>query len=142
MYLCPQDFPDGRFKLDGVVVVHCHDMRSADILFCIRVLRGHLRTDTETCCRKPRCKRDRRQKRVLGTHFSGGRLASEELVIERAVRWAKPGLEKYAAIGYGLQRGRAFVWEAEAYEELTYKQTKAVFKNGDKLDVGCLSGVI
>lgn len=46
MYLCPQDFPDGRFKLQGVVVVHRHDMRSADILLCIRVLGGHLRKDT------------------------------------------------------------------------------------------------
>lgn len=46
------------------------------------------------------------------------------------MRWVKLGLEKYAAIGYGLQRGRAFVWEAEAYEELTYKQTKTVFRMG------------
>lgn len=47
MYLCPQDFPDGGFELERVVIVHRHDMRSADILFCVRVLRGHLRKDTE-----------------------------------------------------------------------------------------------
>lgn len=47
MYLCPQDFPDGGLELERVVVVHRHDMRSADILFCVRVLWGHLRKVTE-----------------------------------------------------------------------------------------------
>lgn len=46
------------------------------------------------------------------------------------MRRAKLGLEKYAAVGYGLQRGRAFVREAEAYEELTYKQTESGFRTG------------
>lgn len=57
--------------------------------------------------------------RAGSPHLSGGRLAPEELVIERAVRRLELGLEKYAAVGYGLQRGRAFVRETEAYEELT-----------------------
>lgn len=48
MYLCPQDFPDGGLELDGVVVVHRHDVRSTDMLFCVRVLGGHLRADTES----------------------------------------------------------------------------------------------
>lgn len=47
MYLCPQDFPDGGLELERVVVVHRHDMRSADILLCVRVLRGHLCKVTE-----------------------------------------------------------------------------------------------
>lgn len=68
-----------------------------------------------------------------GTHLSGGRLASEKLVIERAVRRLKLGLQKYAAIGDGLQRGRAFVGEAEAYEELTNKRTRSVFRMGEAL---------
>lgn len=78
----------------------------------------------------PPCKREGQGTCRLWTHFSGGWLASEKLVIERAVRWVKPGLEKYAAVGYGLQRGRAFVREAEAYEELTYKQTETIFRMG------------
>lgn len=69
---------------------------------------------------------------MLGSYLSGGRLASEKLVIERAVRRLELGLEKYAAVGYGLQRGRAFVWEAEAYEELTHKQVEAVFRTGGR----------
>lgn len=51
-------------------------------------------------------------------------------MIERAVRRLELGLEKYAAIGDGLQRSRAFVREAEAYEELKYKGTKSVFRVG------------
>lgn len=46
-YLRPQDFPDGSFELEGVVVVHCHHVRPADVLVCVRVLRGDLRRDPE-----------------------------------------------------------------------------------------------
>ena len=35
-------FPDGRVELQGVVVVDCHDVRSADVLLCVWVLGGHL----------------------------------------------------------------------------------------------------
>lgn len=61
---------------------------------------------------------------MSSTHFSGGWLSSEKLVIERAVRWVKLGLQKYAAVGDGLQRGGAFVREAEAYEELTLNRAR------------------
>lgn len=126
MYLRPQDFPDGGLELERVVVVHRHDMRSADILFCVRVLRGHLRKATEGVGGHHTDEGARRTE-MWGTHLSGGWLAPEKLVIERAVRWLKLGLEKYAAIGDGLQRSRAFVREAEAYEELKYKRTKTGF---------------
>lgn len=52
------------------------------------------------------------------THFSRGGLPSEELVIEWAVSWVELGLEEYAAVGYRLQRGWAFVRETKADEEL------------------------
>lgn len=55
-------------------------------------------------------------------YLPGGGLSSEELMIERAVRGIKLGLQKYAAIGYGLQRGGAFVWKAESNEKLHRKQ--------------------
>lgn len=35
-------------------------------------------------------------------HLSGGGLPSEEVVIQRAVRGVKLGLQEDAAIGYGL----------------------------------------
>lgn len=41
-YLGSHNFPDGWLKLHGVVVVHCHDVRFANVLLCIRVLGGHL----------------------------------------------------------------------------------------------------
>lgn len=52
------------------------------------------------------------------TYLPRGGLPSEELVVEGAVRWIKSGLQVDAAIGYGLQRGGAFVREAEPNEEL------------------------
>lgn len=48
LYLGPHDFPDGRVELHRVVVVHCHDVRSADVLLCIWVLRGHLQGNTHS----------------------------------------------------------------------------------------------
>lgn len=41
-YLCPHYFPDGSVKFKGVVVVHREDVGSADVLLCVRMLRGHL----------------------------------------------------------------------------------------------------
>lgn len=42
-YLDSHDFLDSRLKLQGVVEVHRHDVRSADVLLCIGMLRVHLR---------------------------------------------------------------------------------------------------
>lgn len=39
-------------------------------------------------------------------------------MVEGAVRRIESGLQVYAAIGYGLQRGGAFVGEAKPDEEL------------------------
>lgn len=55
---------------------------------------------------------------ALRTHLSGGGLAPEELVVERAVGWAEPGLQEDTAIGDGLQGGRALIGKAKPYEEL------------------------
>ena len=41
-HLGPHDLPNGRVKLLGVVVVHRHDVRPADVLLCVWVLGGHL----------------------------------------------------------------------------------------------------
>lgn len=52
------------------------------------------------------------------TCLSGRGLPAEELVVEGAVGRVEPGLQEDAAIGDGLQRGRALVGEPEADEEL------------------------
>lgn len=54
-------------------------------------------------------------------HLSRSGLASEELMIQWAVRWVELGLEENAAIGYGFKRGRTFVGETEADEKLKGK---------------------
>lgn len=41
-YLCSHNFPDSSVKFNGVVVVDCQDMRSADVLLCVWMLGGHL----------------------------------------------------------------------------------------------------
>ena len=51
-------------------------------------------------------------------YLSGGGLPPEELMVERAVGGVELGLQEDAAVGYGLQRRRAFVWEAKPDEEL------------------------
>lgn len=53
-----------------------------------------------------------------GVYLPGGGFSSEELMIERAVRGNKLGLEEDTAIGYGLQRGGTFVGEAKPNEKL------------------------
>lgn len=45
-------------------------------------------------------------------------------MIERAVRGVELGLKKDAAIGYGLQRGGTFIWEAKSDEQLNTKEKK------------------
>jgi len=57
-------------------------------------------------------------------YLSRGGLPSEEVVVERTVRRVKLGLEEDAAIGYGLQRGGAFVGEAKPNEQLDKKNKK------------------
>lgn len=42
-YIDLHDFSNGRVKLFRVIEVDSDDMRSADILLCIGMLRGHLR---------------------------------------------------------------------------------------------------
>lgn len=69
-------------------------------------------------CRRPHLRPSPSGARVLPTHLSGGGLASEELVVERAVGWAKAGLQEDTAICDGLQGGGTLIGEAEPYEEL------------------------
>lgn len=57
-------------------------------------------------------------------YLSGGGLSSEEGVVHGAVGGAELGLQEDAAIGYGLQRGGAFVWEAHSNEELVFETRK------------------
>ena len=45
-------------------------------------------------------------------------------MVEGAVGGAKLGLKEDAAIGYGLQRGGAFVGEAQSDEELVFETKK------------------
>lgn len=51
-------------------------------------------------------------------YLPGGGLPSKELMVERAVRGIKLGLQEDAAIGYGLQRGGTFIGEAKSNEQL------------------------
>lgn len=51
-------------------------------------------------------------------HLPGGGLPSEEVVIQGAVRGVELGLQEDAAIGYGLQRGGAFIREAKSNKQL------------------------
>lgn len=44
-YVDPHDLTDGCIKLFRVIEVDGDDMRPADILLCIRMLRGHLREE-------------------------------------------------------------------------------------------------
>lgn len=44
-YIDPHDLTDGRIKLVRVIEVDGDDMRPADILLCIRMLRRHLREE-------------------------------------------------------------------------------------------------
>lgn len=57
------------------------------------------------------------------------------------MRRLKLGLEKHTAICDGLQRGRAFVGEAKAYEELT-KNKPGAFLEWGRLHGECVSGVM
>lgn len=54
-------------------------------------------------------------------YLPGGGLPSEELVVKRTVGGVKLGLQEDAAIGYGLKRGRTFIWEAKSNEQLDRK---------------------
>ena len=83
----------------------------------------------------------------MGAHLSRRGLASEELVIERAVRWVELGLQIYAPIGYGLQRGGPFVGETKPDEELVGEMkmvlvriTTSYFINACKLKITDISG--
>lgn len=51
-------------------------------------------------------------------HLPRGGLPSEEVVIQGAVRGVELGLQEDAAIGYGLQRGGAFIREAKSNKQL------------------------
>lgn len=44
-YIDPHNLTDGRIKLLRVIEVDSDDMRPADILLCIWMLRGHLREE-------------------------------------------------------------------------------------------------
>lgn len=57
-------------------------------------------------------------------YLPGGGLPSEEVVIERAVRRIKLGLEEDAATGYSLQRGGTFIRKPESNEKLNRNKKK------------------
>lgn len=59
-------------------------------------------------------------------YLPGGGLPSEELVVQGAVSRMKLGLQEDAAIGYGLQRGGAFVGEAKPDEQLDGNRHKTI----------------
>lgn len=44
-YIDPQDLPDGRVELLGVVVVDGDDVRPANVLLCVGMLGGNLREE-------------------------------------------------------------------------------------------------
>lgn len=57
-------------------------------------------------------------------YLPGGGLPSEEVVIQRAVRRIKLGLEEDAAIGYSLQRGGTFIRKPKSKEKLNRNKNK------------------
>lgn len=61
---------------------------------------------------------------IIATHLPGGGLPSEEVMVERAVRGIKLGLQEDATIGYGLQRGGTFVGKAKPDEQLRQENQK------------------
>lgn len=74
---------------------------------------------TRRCIFEALCVKTRQEQREpKWTYLPGGGLPSEELVVEGAVRGVESGLQVDAAIGYGLQRGGAFIGEAKPNEEL------------------------
>ncbi len=44
-HIDPHDLTDGCIKLLGIIEVDSDDMRPADVLLCIGMLRGHLRQE-------------------------------------------------------------------------------------------------
>lgn len=88
---------------------------------------------TSRCNFEALCVGTRQEGRELEcTYLPGGGLPSEELVVKGAVRRVEFGLQVDAAIGYGLQRGGAFVGEAEPNEELHGGEKWVKFKKKKK----------